>query len=237
MHGEGDAVRHMASMGYRLTHTQSPLHEYDFSVASLAADLRNGLRLCKLLDLLAGGAFASVPAISFCKLFLIPLSHGLLPVWQCRAHLAVCNAGTDAVVERAHFPADRRPQQLQNVSLALDTMQAAGLGLQVRQKVAGFTFCSVTSHIVPLVCLSLTMHNIPRFAWCRAPRGQRPCALMTLSTGTGSPRWPCCGALQHTSRCPPSIHPPYMILHDTPASAHPSSSSGQRAPLALMFQL
>ena len=54
MHGEGAVMRHLASLGYRLQHEQSALHEFDFSVGCLAVDLRDGIRLCKLMELLAG---------------------------------------------------------------------------------------------------------------------------------------------------------------------------------------
>lgn len=54
MHGEGAVMRHLTILGYKLQHEQSPLHEFDFSVGCLAADLRDGIRLCKLMELLAG---------------------------------------------------------------------------------------------------------------------------------------------------------------------------------------
>lgn len=49
--GEGDIIRHLLFMGYSVTHTQAPLDEYDFMVKNLAVDLRDGVRLCRLVDL------------------------------------------------------------------------------------------------------------------------------------------------------------------------------------------
>lgn len=49
--GEGDIIRHLLFMGYSVLHTQAPLDEYDFMVKNLAVDLRDGVRLCRLIDL------------------------------------------------------------------------------------------------------------------------------------------------------------------------------------------
>ncbi|KAF9984582.1 hypothetical protein BGZ65_000089 [Modicella reniformis] len=49
--GEGDIIRHLLFMGYSVLHTQSPLDEFDFTVRNLAVDLRDGVRLCRLIDL------------------------------------------------------------------------------------------------------------------------------------------------------------------------------------------
>ncbi|KAG0249919.1 hypothetical protein DFQ27_009719 [Actinomortierella ambigua] len=49
--GEGDIIRHLLFMGYSVLHTQEPLDEYDFTVKNLAVDMRDGVRLCRLIDL------------------------------------------------------------------------------------------------------------------------------------------------------------------------------------------
>ncbi|KAF9913050.1 hypothetical protein EC991_005918 [Linnemannia zychae] len=49
--GEGDIIRHLVFMGYSVLHTQAPLDEFDFTVKNLAVDLRDGVRLCRLVDL------------------------------------------------------------------------------------------------------------------------------------------------------------------------------------------
>ena len=61
MHGEGAVLRHLKSLGFRLQHQQGALHEFDFSVGCLAADLRDGIRPCKLMELLAGAKAALNP--------------------------------------------------------------------------------------------------------------------------------------------------------------------------------
>ena len=43
--GEGDITKHLAYMGYVVSHAQTPLDEFDYAVGNLCTDLRDGLRL------------------------------------------------------------------------------------------------------------------------------------------------------------------------------------------------
>ena len=52
--GTGNVVRQLATLGFSLRFEQSALHEFDFSVGALAVDLRDGVRLCKLTEMLTG---------------------------------------------------------------------------------------------------------------------------------------------------------------------------------------
>eukprot|EP00003_Mantamonas_plastica_P022431 TRINITY_DN380_c0_g1_i4.p1 TRINITY_DN380_c0_g1~~TRINITY_DN380_c0_g1_i4.p1 ORF type:complete len:1807 (+),score=729.88 TRINITY_DN380_c0_g1_i4:704-6124(+) len=52
--GEGDITRHLGFLGCEFTHQQIHLHEFDFAVKNLATDLRDGVRLCKLIELMTG---------------------------------------------------------------------------------------------------------------------------------------------------------------------------------------
>ena len=56
MFGEGDMMRHLSQLTYRLLYSQDPLAEFDFSLVSMSADLKDGLRLCKLAEALTGEA-------------------------------------------------------------------------------------------------------------------------------------------------------------------------------------
>lgn len=47
-------MRHLAGLGFRLAYEQDPRTEFDFGVASLATDLRSGVRLLRLTELLTG---------------------------------------------------------------------------------------------------------------------------------------------------------------------------------------
>lgn len=43
--GEGDLVKHLAYLGYNVSHRQRPVDEFDYAVSNLSADLKDGLRL------------------------------------------------------------------------------------------------------------------------------------------------------------------------------------------------
>ena len=48
----GDAVRPLSHLHYTLKHTQYALSEYDYTIRNLAVDLRDGIRLTRLVELL-----------------------------------------------------------------------------------------------------------------------------------------------------------------------------------------
>ncbi|KAK7264494.1 hypothetical protein RJT34_32103 [Clitoria ternatea] len=52
MRGEGNLLAHLVILGYKLSHQQGPLVEYDFRVRDLFVDLQDGLRLCRAVQLL-----------------------------------------------------------------------------------------------------------------------------------------------------------------------------------------
>jgi len=49
--GDGDIEKHLRQLRFRVEHEQSILSEVDFSVTNLAVDLRDGVRLAKLVDI------------------------------------------------------------------------------------------------------------------------------------------------------------------------------------------
>ncbi|KAG5187235.1 hypothetical protein JKP88DRAFT_262393 [Tribonema minus] len=55
MRGEGDVVKHLKKLGYKVSHVQRYVDEYDFTVTSLKTDLRDGVRLVRLAELLTQG--------------------------------------------------------------------------------------------------------------------------------------------------------------------------------------
>ncbi|KIX04142.1 uncharacterized protein Z518_07696 [Rhinocladiella mackenziei CBS 650.93] len=50
--GAGDPVRALSHIGYNVTHSQFPLEEYEYKIENLAVDLRDGVRLTRLVELL-----------------------------------------------------------------------------------------------------------------------------------------------------------------------------------------
>ncbi|CAI9756596.1 unnamed protein product [Fraxinus pennsylvanica] len=52
MHGEGNLLAHLVIVGYKVTYQQSHLIEYDFKVTDLFEDLKDGIRLCRSIQLL-----------------------------------------------------------------------------------------------------------------------------------------------------------------------------------------
>ncbi|KAJ1405595.1 P-loop containing nucleoside triphosphate hydrolase [Sesbania bispinosa] len=52
MHGEGNLLAHLVIFGYKVSHQQGPLVEYDFRVRDLFVDLQDGLKLCRAIQLL-----------------------------------------------------------------------------------------------------------------------------------------------------------------------------------------
>ena len=66
--GVGDVTKVLRSHGYVVTHKQTHLDEYDYAVKDLATDLRDGVRLCRVMELITGDRNLTcrcrVPAIS-----------------------------------------------------------------------------------------------------------------------------------------------------------------------------
>ena len=65
--GEGDVTKHLAYMGYVVHTKQTKLDEFDFAVTNIKTDLRCGIRLTKLAELLTGAEVVArlrVPAVS-----------------------------------------------------------------------------------------------------------------------------------------------------------------------------
>ena len=52
LQGEGDITKHLNNIGYRVSQKQSFLDEFDYQVRNMAVDLRDGIRLSRLLELL-----------------------------------------------------------------------------------------------------------------------------------------------------------------------------------------
>eukprot|EP00897_Mesotaenium_endlicherianum_P006778 jgi/Mesen1/6128/ME000313S05251 len=87
LHGEGDILRHLGFLGYHVTHVQVPVLEYDFRVKNLATDLRDGLRLCRLLELLS-------PSQSLLARVRVPATTRAACLFNCDVALQALQAET-----------------------------------------------------------------------------------------------------------------------------------------------
>jgi abnormal spindle-like microcephaly-associated protein len=50
--GVGDAIRPLSHLGFSINHIQYPLEEYNYKIQNLAVDLRDGVRLTRVVELL-----------------------------------------------------------------------------------------------------------------------------------------------------------------------------------------
>ena len=60
---EGDILRRMSLVGYSLQHHQTYLDEFDFTVRSLSVDLRDGIRLSRVAELLSKRFDSNLPSV------------------------------------------------------------------------------------------------------------------------------------------------------------------------------
>ncbi|CAL8089046.1 unnamed protein product [Calicophoron daubneyi] len=102
--GENNLVRHLCTLGARVEVVQTALDEYQWEVTNLAVDLRDGVRLVKLAEL------------------LVPRLHHVRRMRRTQREQA-CPATLMSLVR---FPAISRLQKIHNVDLALRTFDQCG---------------------------------------------------------------------------------------------------------------
>lgn len=93
----GDIARPLAHLNYTTSVVQHPLEEYDYAIDNLATDLRDGVRLVRVIELLLYSSDSSATSTS---------------IWPLSQHLK--------------YPAIGRAQKVYNVSLALHALQQVG---------------------------------------------------------------------------------------------------------------
>ena len=104
MYGEGDIVRNLSKCTYKLHYKQNPIREYDFRCTNLAVDLRDGVRLCRLMEVLnADILFMSYDEKS--------------KEWK------------RGLLNEVHFPCASRGVKIQNVEVALRAIKDQQVGL------------------------------------------------------------------------------------------------------------
>lgn len=112
----GDIPRALGRINYSLQHIQSPLQEYSYKITNLAIDLRDGVRLTHLIELLLCSS-ASVASQSDDINVTMPTGEVLMAspdhedLWILSHHLK--------------FPSTGRIQKMYNVQLALNALSGA----------------------------------------------------------------------------------------------------------------
>ncbi|GAB5365542.1 hypothetical protein AAMO2058_001067200 [Amorphochlora amoebiformis] len=98
--GEGNILRHLSLMGISLAHKQTHLEEYHFKVENIKTDLRDGVRLCRIAQLLGMTADPeSVPDAQSAKQSVLLL----------------------------RLPASSRLRKVHNMKVAIKALRAAGV--------------------------------------------------------------------------------------------------------------
>jgi len=104
MYGEGDVIRNLSQCSYKLHYKQNPIREYDFQCTNLAVDLRDGVRLCRLMEVLN----ADVLFMSYDE---------KNKEWK------------RSLLSEVHFPCASRAHRVQNVEVALRAIKDQQVGL------------------------------------------------------------------------------------------------------------
>ena len=104
MYGEGDIIRNLSQCSYKLRYRQNPIREYDFQCTNLAVDLRDGVRLCRLMEVLN----ADVLFMSY---------DDKNKEWK------------RSLLSEVHFPCASRSHRIHNVEVALRAIKDQQVGL------------------------------------------------------------------------------------------------------------
>lgn len=111
MPSAGDVSRPLMHLDYNLCHVQFPLNEYDYKINNLATDLRDGVRLTRLVELLLYPSVALARRTEACTITMPTgeiLTSEVQGPWVLSQHL--------------RFPCSGRMQRLYNAQIALSAL-------------------------------------------------------------------------------------------------------------------
>ncbi|KAI9851303.1 MAG: hypothetical protein M1838_004039 [Thelocarpon superellum] len=114
----GDVTRTLGHLGYEVTHTQHPLQEYQYPIENLATDLRDGVRLTRVVELLLYPA--SHPVREQDVTVAMPTGELLVTTPQ--------HADEWVLSHHLRFPAMGRAQKVHNVQVALAALDGVARG-------------------------------------------------------------------------------------------------------------
>jgi hypothetical protein len=98
----GDILRPLSHLNYLPETSQHPLEEYEYEISNLAVDMRDGVRLCRIVELLIYPQPPSDSENALKSIHQLPLSSNL------------------------KLPATTKTHRLHNVSLALAALESVG---------------------------------------------------------------------------------------------------------------
>lgn len=103
------AIKHLTYKGISVSHIQHPLDEYDWHVMNLAVDLKDGVCLAKLIDILTNTS----GLISLMRLPALTKQHNIYNVNYVLAALRQLGVRNISDITTAHIVAAHRPRILQ----------------------------------------------------------------------------------------------------------------------------
>ncbi|KAJ9624154.1 hypothetical protein H2203_005604 [Taxawa tesnikishii (nom. ined.)] len=116
----GDVVRPLGHIEYKVTHVQHPLQEYRYHISNLAVDLRNGVVLTRLVELLLYPPTTLQTLPDSTVTIALPTGATLTSAFDLGQESAW------VLSQHLKFPAAGKAQKLFNVQIALSAL--AGLG-------------------------------------------------------------------------------------------------------------
>ena len=109
----GDFSRPLMHLGYKVCYIQFPLSEYEYEIRNLATDLRDGVRLTRLVELLL------YPSIA-----LALQAEGLAIAMPTGEILISESSGSWVLSQHLRFPCVGRTQRLYNAQIALSALHS-----------------------------------------------------------------------------------------------------------------
>ncbi|CAF9926593.1 hypothetical protein IMSHALPRED_007006 [Imshaugia aleurites] len=113
-------IRHLKLLGYNVHHTQYPLYEFSYNIRNLATDLRDGVRLTRLVELLLYPS-SSRTTLKENVAIAMPTGEVLTTMLEERQSWVL--------TKHLHYPCTARAHRIYNVQVALNALRAVhGVG-------------------------------------------------------------------------------------------------------------
>lgn len=115
----GDITRPLGHLTYKVEHVQYPLQEYTYHIENIAIDLRDGVTLTRLVELLLYSPATLVAQQEDTVTISIPTGELLTSPFDCSQKQSW------VLSQHLKFPAIGRPQKIYNVQIALAALSGA----------------------------------------------------------------------------------------------------------------